>query len=205
MAAGDPLAFDAWEEFYERHGGYLLGVCKRAYTGRVGEYKIEDIVQDALVRAFQKAGTLHADDSLDRESQCHLVRGWLSTICQHIVSDYFRGQPEVDFVDDQVLETHKAVEPQEVDPTLDVDCSPMTRLQLMEEAIETLTDREQEVLRTTMMWFKPNQEAQKLPHSVMTELTGSLKTNPGNIRKIRERAMTKLRNYIESHEQDTKE
>jgi hypothetical protein len=44
----------------------------------------------------------------------------------------------------------------------------------MEEDLETLTDREQEVLRTTMMWFKPDQEAQKLPRSVMT---GTLLTN----------------------------
>jgi hypothetical protein len=44
----------------------------------------------------------------------------------------------------------------------------------MEEDLETLTDREQEVPRTTMMWFKPDEEVQKLPHSVMT---GTLVTN----------------------------
>ena len=56
-----------------------------------------------------------------------------------------------------------------------------------------------------MMWYKPDQKVQKLPHSVMTELTTSLKTNPDNVRKIRERGMTKLKSYIESHEHRTEE
>jgi RNA polymerase sigma factor (sigma-70 family) len=205
MAVGDALAFDAWEEFYTRHGGYLLGICTKAFTARVGVHRIQDIVQDTLVKAFQKAATLEGEANLDADSQRRLVRGWLGTICQNIVSDYFRGQPEVDFVDSDLLDAHEAADSSQTDPGDEVDCPLTRRLQLMEAALETLTDREQEVLRTTMMWYKPDQKVQKLPHSVMTDLTTSLKTSPDNVRKIRERGMTKLKSYIESHEHSTEE
>ena len=203
MAVGDSLAFDAWEEFYERHGGYLYGVCKRAFTIVVGEHRIEDIVQDTLLKAFQKAATFQSETNLDAESQCRLVRAWLGRICENIVRDYFRGQPQVDFVDDDVLEAHKAAGSSPAEFGDEADCPMVTRLQMIEDALETLTETEQEVLRTTAMWYKPGQKAQKLPHSVMTELATSLKTNPVNVRKIRERGISKVRSYIESHEENT--
>jgi RNA polymerase sigma factor (sigma-70 family) len=205
MARGDSFALGAWEEFFERHKGYLYGVCKRAFTHVVGEHKIEDIVQDALVRAFQKADTLQNERNLDADDQRRLVRAWLGTLCENIVRDYFRGQPEVDFVDEDVLDAYESCGSSQVEDHLaDKDGSqPATRLQLMEEALQTLTEREQEVLRTTGMWYKAGQKAQRLPNHIMTELTTSLKTNPGNIRKIRERGIAKIKSYIETHEGST--
>jgi hypothetical protein len=169
----------------------------------VGEHRIEDIVQDTLLKAFQKAATFQSETNLDAESQCRLVRAWLGRICENIVRDYFRGQPQVDFVDDDVLEAHKAVGSSPAEFGDEADCPMVTRLQMIEDALQTLTETEQEVLRTTAMWYKPGQKAQKLPHSVMTELATSLKTNPVNVRKIRERGISKVRSYIESHEQNT--
>lgn len=205
MATGDTLAFDAWEEFFERHKGYLYSVCKRAYTSVVGEHRIEDIVQDALAKSFQKASTLRNESNLDADNQRRLVRGWLGTLCENIVRDYFRGQPEVDFVDEDVLDSHESVESSQTEDIADKNELPRaTRLQLMEAALQTLTEREQEVLRTTAMWYKPGQKAQRLPHHIMTELTTSLKTTPINIRKIRERGIAKVKIYIETHEQSDK-
>ena len=204
MATGDTLAFDAWEEFFERHKGYLYGVCKRAFTAVVGEHRIEDIVQDALVKAFQKAGTMHNGRDLDADNQRRLVRGWLGILCENIVRDYFRGQPEVDFVDEDVLDALESSEFRQGEDIADKDgFQQMTRLQLMEDALQTLTEREREVLRTTGMWFKVGQKAQRLPNHIMTELATSLKTTPLNIRKIRERGIAKVKSYIETHQRNT--
>lgn len=205
MAAGDDIAVDAWEEFFERHKLYLYGVCKRVFTHLVGEHRVEDIVQDALVKAFAKASTLQHENDLDVDSQRRLVRSWLGTICANIVRDYFRGQPEVDFVDEDVLDAHESCDSGQVLEESDVtdDSQSVTRLRLMEEAMQTLTEREQEVLRTTGMWYKAGQKAQRLPNQVMTELAASLKTSPLNIRKIRERAIAKIKSYIEAHQRRT--
>lgn len=204
MAAGDSLAVDAWEEFHTRHRGYLYAVCTKVFTGRVGEQRIEDIVQDALVRAFHKAGTLGNEAGLDGVSQRRLVRAWLGKICEHIVSDYFRRQPDVDFVDKEVLEAHEAAETHE-DPADEVDPVYAARLRIIEEALDTLTDREREVIRTTMIWSKLGQKKGHMPRKVMTDLTTSLKISSDYVRKIRERAMTKVKAYVDSHAQNIKE
>jgi RNA polymerase sigma factor (sigma-70 family) len=205
MAAGDDLAADAWEDFFERHKLYLYKVCKRVFTNVVGEYRVEDIVQDALVKAFEKAGTLQHENDLDVDSQRRLVRGWLGTICENIVRDYFRGQPEVDFVDEDVLDAHEGREARQVleESGVTDDSQSALRLRLMEEAMQTLNEREQEVLRTTGMWYKAGQKAQRLPNQVMTELAASLKTTPLNIRKIRERGIAKIKRYVETHQPST--
>jgi RNA polymerase sigma factor (sigma-70 family) len=203
MAAGDSMAFDAWEEFYARHGGYLYTFCKHTFTGRVGEHRIEDIVEDALVKAFHKAATFQNDANLDLESQRWLVRAWLGTICKRIVSDYFRGQPAVDFMDDEALEAREARDAwtgsgSEVDPVH------AARLRIIEDGLATLSDREQEVIRTTLMWSNLGAKG-KLPHKVMTDLTTALTITPDNVRKIRERGIAKLRAYVESHMENDKE
>jgi RNA polymerase sigma factor (sigma-70 family) len=193
MAAGDELAFDAWDEFYRRHAGYLYTFCKRVFTGRVGGHRIEEVVQDALIKAFHNAGGLESD-AIDADDQRRVVRAWLETICRRTVSDYFRGQPTVDFVDDAELETIEAdafLADGKTNSLYDA------RLQVIDEALETLTEREREVIRTKMLWSEPGQKT-KVPHEVLTEMEKSHDINPGNFRKIWERGMKKLRAYVES-------
>ena len=203
MAAGDAVAFDAWDEFYARHGGYLYTFCKIAFMDRVGGHRIEEIVQDALVKAFQKAATFQNEADLSLEDQRRLARGWLGTICKRIVSDYFRGQPTVDFMDDEALEAREARDAW-IGSGSDVDPIHAARLRTIEEGLATLSDREQEVIRTTLMWSNLGAKG-KLPHKVMTDLTTSLTITPDNVRKIRERGMAKLRVYVDSHMENDKE
>lgn len=201
MAVGDSLALDAWAEFYIRHAGYLCAFCKNAFEGRVGGHRIEEIVQDALVKAFHRAPTLQNDASLDLDDQRRVVRAWLGTICNRIVSDYFRGQPVVDFMDDEALEAREAADAWTGSGEDDSDGA--ERLQVIEDGLKTLSEREQEVIRTTLMWSNLGVTG-RLPHKVMTDLTSSLKINPANVRKIRERGMAKLRAYVESHMQNSR-
>lgn len=199
MAAGDALAFDAWEKFYRRHAGYLYEFCKNAFTGRVGGHRIEEIVQDALIKAFDNAGTIQSD-VFDPDDQRRVVRAWLETICRRTVSDYFRGQPTVDFVDDAELEAFEA----DVPPADgEINSLHDARLQVIDEALKTLTEREREVIRTKMLWSEPGQKT-KVPHAVLTELKKSHDINPDNFRKIWERGMKKVKAYIESRPIDEK-
>jgi RNA polymerase sigma factor (sigma-70 family) len=202
MAVGDSFAFDAWAELYTRHAGYLYAFCKNAFVGRVGGHRIDEIVQDALIKAFHKAATFQNEVSVDLDDQRRLVRAWLGTICNRIVSDYFRGQPLVDFMDNEALEAREAADAWTSPSETDSDGG--ERLRIIEDGLKTLSEREQEVLRTTLMWSNLGVTG-KLPHKVMTDLTSSLKISPANVRKIRERGLSKLRTYVESHMQNSGE
>ena len=197
MAAGDSVAFEAWDELYRRHGGYLYAFCKRAFEGRVGQHRIEEIVQDALVKAFHKAGSIQSD-AVDLDDQRRVVRAWLGTMCKRIVSDYFRGQPVVDFMDDEALEAREAGEVWTSNSAAYLDPVHASRLRIVEDGLLTLTEREREVIRATLTWSDLGLKG-KLPREVLADLTKALDITKDNVRKIRERGMAKLRAYVAAH------
>ncbi len=178
--------------FYERHYRYLYAVCLHAYEWMLGNARIADLVQETLIRAYQKAGTYKADARVeDQQGQSRLVRGWLGRISENIVHDYFRDQPQVAFIDDYDLAEHPEPDPADTEPASD-------RLRRLELAMSQLSPREQDVLRETVFWYKPGEKHQRLPNSVMQQLAASLGTTPANIRKIRQRALAKLKNLTET-------
>ena len=61
-----------------------------------------------------------------------------------------------------------------------------------------LTEREQDVLRTTFHWYDPAREHQKLPEAVLSELAERWNTTPENIRQIRSRALRRLKDALRS-------
>jgi len=70
--------------------------------------------------------------------------------------------------------------------------------QLLDEAIDSLSEREQIVLRTTFQYYQPGKQNQHLPHDVVEDLAESLKTTSDNVRQIRSRALRKINQYIKS-------
>jgi DNA-directed RNA polymerase sigma subunit (sigma70/sigma32) len=72
------------------------------------------------------------------------------------------------------------------------------RYEELEKAMGTLTEREQDVLRTTAMWYKPGQQQQRLPNSVMKALASTWNTSPDNIRQLRVRAIAKLKRSMKA-------
>ena len=200
MSNGGAQSETAWNEFYNRHVGYVHAVCKRAFLPILRPERIEDLVQDTFIRAYQKAITFTSPPELDAAGQRRAVRAWLGTISESIAHDYFRNQPMVDFVDDEALETY-AVQPANDDS----DDPASERLDLFEAAWGTLTGREQQVLRTTAFWSKPGAKNQRLPNKVMEDLVADLNTTRANIRQIRKRAVAKIREYMETHETITEE
>ena len=71
------------------------------------------------------------------------------------------------------------------------------RLQRVRAAVESLTEREQMVLRVTFQWYEPGREHQRLPNDVTAELANTLQTTPENLRQIRRRALAKLRAHLQ--------
>jgi len=200
MSNGDTQSETAWKEFYNRHVGYVHGVCKRAVLPTLRQEQIEELVQDTFIRAYEKADTFTAEPTLDTAGQRKAVRAWLGAISENIAHDYFRDQPKVEFVDDEALEMY-AVQP----ANNDSENPASERLDLFEAAWATLDDREQHVLRTTAFWSKPGAKNQRLPNKVMEDLVAELNTTPANIRQIRKRAVAKVREYMETHETITEE
>jgi RNA polymerase sigma factor (sigma-70 family) len=176
-------------EFYDRHARYLYCVLVQrvrrplALSGR----EVEDLVQETFFRAFERAGTYHAGDAWDQDSQRRRSRAWLGRIAERLLADWLAGMREVSA--SPYLET--LAEPEPSPPS-----SRSPKLHALREALDTLNERERDVLRVAALYFRPGEDHQRLPNEVSAELARRWQTTSENIRAIRSRAVKKLKEHL---------
>jgi len=189
-ATSATLARASEAEFYARHARYLYGVLLQrvrrplALSGR----EVEDLVQETFFRAFARAATFSAGDAWDEDSQRRRSRAWLGRIAQRLLADWLADVREISaspYLD--TLAEEEFAPPSSRSP----------KLRLMREALDTLNERERDVLRVAALYFRPGEEHQRLPNDVSAELARRWQTSNENIRAIRSRATKKLKEYLE--------
>lgn len=190
--ATDPLgARRAEAQFYERHVRYLYGVLVArvrrplALSGR----EVEDLVQETFFRAFAHAHTFTAEESTDEDTERRRTRAWLGRIAQRLLADWLSEMREVSA--SPYLETLS--EPEAAPPS-----SRSPQLRLLREALDTLSERERDVLRVAALYHRPGEPHQRLPNDVAAELARRWQTTNDNVRAIRSRATKKLKRYLEA-------
>ena len=189
MRADDPaVARAAWAEFFRRHAKYLYRRCRRFTKNVLDEAGTNDLVQETLIRAYDRAGTFNGAGIKDTQRLERRTRAWLGRIALNIFRDILRdreGRREV-----PLDENDPAPEPEPRQTSLT-----SARRQLIDEAIDSLSEREQIVLRTVFQYFEPGKN---LPRPVIEDLANSLKTTSDNLRQIKSRALRKINQYIKS-------
>jgi RNA polymerase sigma factor (sigma-70 family) len=174
--------------FYDRHARYLYCVLVQrvrrplALSGR----EVEDLVQETFFRAFARAAT-YSGDAGDHDSQRRRSRAWLGRIAERLLADWLAGTREISA--SPYLDT--LAEPEPGPPS-----SRSPKLRLLREALDTLNERERDVLRVAALYFRPGEEHQRLPNEVSAELAQRWQTSSENIRAIRSRATKKLKDYL---------
>jgi RNA polymerase sigma factor (sigma-70 family) len=185
------LARAAEAEFYARHSRYLYGVLVQrvrrplALSGR----EVEDLVQETFFRAFARAGTFTPGDAWDADSERRRSRAWLGRIAQRLLADWLADVREISaspYLDSLA------------EPEAGPSSSRSPKMQLLREALDTLTERERDVLRVAALYFRPGEEHQRLPNDVSAELARRWETTNENIRAIRSRATKKLKEYLDA-------
>jgi RNA polymerase sigma factor (sigma-70 family) len=177
----------AWAAFYQRHVAYLHGICRRRY-GRILGDGVQDLVQDTFIKVFDRASTFTNDGIADPDRARRRVRAWIGRISQHLFLDRFRQQPPVEPVESpDDLPAPPALSPE-----------PSREELLIGQALDELSDREQDVLQVTAEWYCEGQ-TQRVPNDIMEALALRWNTTAVNIRQIRHRATLKVKDYLCSH------
>jgi RNA polymerase sigma factor (sigma-70 family) len=195
MADGDPAwALAAFEEFYDRHKDYLWKVCAEVGQRLSCSAWVDDVFSETFQRAQKNAARFKFPQCpIDEED--NVIKAWLGEIAHNRLCDYWRRwRRERTGSDEQwealgaALASKRHSEPSPEDAK---------RIALIEEAMETLSEREAHILRVTSQFHRHGRRFQRLPNAVVDELAETLNTTPENLRKIRERARKKVRQYVE--------
>jgi RNA polymerase sigma factor (sigma-70 family) len=192
-----PWADVAFQVFFDRHKSYMWVVCSRVAANLKGDSWAQDLVNDTFARAYQKAGTFALPPDTKSEDESTVIRAWLGKIATRLLqqrlkrfgSDSTKTDEEWAAIESGIPSVSEALAPQ----------VPSEELMLIEAALDTLPDREAHVLRITFQYHRPDKRFQRLPNSVVQELAATLGTSPEYLRKIRERALKKVFQYVEAH------
>ena len=195
-------AREAFNEFYIRHVGYLYGVSLRRYHMVAGgEPGVKDLVQDTFHKVFERAHTFQKSDSEEPTQQTWRVRAWLGRIAENLLRDRLRKHKH-----ESIVDPHELPENPDTDnwgssePNIDEEPNAQ-RLAAVRQALESLTERERQVLLVTYEYFQEGKEHQRLPNAVAAKLADDWNTKPENIRAIRSRALKKVKAYIDTQAQ----
>lgn len=186
----------AFEEFYRRHAEVVYAACVRAYGHDLTrEYSVTDLVVDTFARAREKGGTYDTGGLTDAAALERRTEGWLIRIAHSIAVDVYRNLSPAEkqlsdeaweWVAEWVADTPKPTDSPEV--------------QLVREALwQVLDDREREVLLVTFHWYRPDRENQRLPNKIAAEVAARLGITTENLRKIRAKALAKVKAYVLAH------
>ena len=193
MADSDAgIAREAWATFYVQHQLFLHRTCLCDHAWSLGVETVKEIVQDTFVKAFKSAPSFDTSETCEPEVQQRKVRAWLSQIAENLIRDRFRGQPEIDLVDEGEIDALSDNEPRHN------DLPESEKLRLLRLGFESLSDVEQTVLRATMFWWRAGERYQRMPNSAVQQLSEQTGKTPENIRQIRIRAMNKLEDFVRS-------
>lgn len=179
----------AKQELYERHAAFLFAVLTRRAHRLLSlcSWTPEDLLQETFTRAFERAATFRGEAGLDEVSQRQRTRAWLGRIAERLLADSLRASKEV--LGGPELETV-------ADPGPPSSGSPTAHL--VREALAQLTERERDVLRVSALYMRVGETHQRLPNEVAAELARRWGTDNDNVRAIRHRAMTKVKQYVQA-------
>jgi len=188
----------AFAEFHSRHLRYLYAVCLEAYADDIGHGAVEDLVQEAFWRAYEKADTFTPING-GEDAARKRIRAWLGKIAYRLVLTAARRQKRpirlVTGEDDRVHDC----------PDRTVPRRDLTREEeLVRRGLrEVLNERECQVLESFASYYDAESEHQYPPDGLVAELCGRLMTTEENIRQIRRRALAKLKDFVTAQKTET--
>lgn len=189
-------AIAAFEEFYDRHKAYLWKVCTDIGEQLSCASWVNDVFNETFQRAQRNAARFKFP-TCPKEEEDNVIKAWLGEIAHNRLCDYWRKWQRERTGSDAQWEALGEAVALAAERRLEAQPEDVKRIALIEEAMETLSEREAHVLRVTSQFHRHGQKFQRLPNAVVDDLATTLNTTPENLRKIRERARKKVRQYVE--------
>ena len=184
----------AQSTFYARHVRFLYGTLLRRKKDLLplAGLSAEDLVQETFHRAFERASTFRTGYEQDVEREQARTRAWLGKVATHLLADHLTRLREVSAT--PYLERLSTQDLEDEPPSTRT----IAKVDLVGEALATLTEREADVLRVSALYYRAGEEHNRLPNAVSADLAERWGTTNENIRAIRVRAMKKLKTYLAS-------
>jgi RNA polymerase sigma factor (sigma-70 family) len=181
-----------------RYGGYLKVAFKNSIEGRIGyDFPIDtdELLSRLAQRLWEKADKFSAGDISGKALESYFI-GWASKIATNIFLKEIKKYASETTRDEVFWDKYASVKDEEKDI---YDEQPLSRTvaEDLQEAFELLNENEKEVMRASMDYFSPTtNNFLKMKTDELQKLANRLGITTASIRKNRERALTKIEDFL---------
>lgn len=196
MAAAESCQEDAraaFAEFHRRHAAFLYAQCVRRYRGAA-----EDIVQDTLLRVYERAETFdleRAGGGVTPAGASRAVRAWMGSIAHQIATDYLADRTSGPLIvtPERItsLPDNTCADPAREYPSLDAEL-----IERVRQVIDELSPREQEIAWVIAHRWSPDYQQNCWATEDLDSIAEKFSLKRENLRQIRTRLIKKLRTLL---------
>lgn len=179
--SGTDEAKAAFGEIYRRYWKTLWALCVKVCGQGVGA----DLVFEETWRRIWK------HPYYDYETYRTRFETWMSRIATRTACDI---RIELTLGDEELLKMNLSVLPVECEVDGAKEEESNLNLKLVEEAMALLSEKESDILRTYVMYDTDSKR--HVPDKILDELRTKYQTSNANLRKIKSRALEKVRDYV---------
>ncbi len=188
-----PEAERAFSVFYSRNKNYLYTIVKNVCKSweMYGDELIEAVFENTFLTVYAKAESFMVIEGIPFERQEKRMKSWLGKIAKNEMLQLLRqfkvDKDKIEYTDD--LTSFLNIEEEIVSqPTADY--------LLAERALQTLSERDINILTTYLMFEDGNRN---LPSIEIQRLSDMWNTHPDNMRQIKKRSLAKVEMYIKTN------
>ncbi len=181
----------AFADFYNLYKNYLYTVVRNACKSweMYGDELVQGVHQNTFLTVYEKAESFLRIEEVPVERQEKRIKSWLGRIAEREMYKLLRElkDEKIDYHDDLTFleNSDNEVETQKTEDFL-----------LVEKALNTLKERDRNILITYLMYEDGNK---KLPSIEIKRLAEMWDVLPDNMRQIKKRSLAKVEKYIETY------
>lgn len=192
MAAGNDQEKDlAYSEFHNRYSRYIYKICYQWGINQ-GLYldNVEDLFVDSCYRIYELSDKYQVSKIDDPENPGNRTKAWVGKIISHYLIDCYRNDKTttLDFLN---IGNIDLLPERESDP-------PSKNTKLIEEAIETLSEKDQEIVRAYVNAKDPRRFNARGEQGTTKDLAKNLGMTPSAVRQRFCRAKAKIKEYTQN-------
>lgn len=173
------VALAAFNEIYSRYYEFLYSLCHTRFY--------DSVEADIMFGKTWERVRKYPKYSFDKHKTVFAT--WLAKMARNVSVDIDNQRIKGDIVVEDIANTEVGDDGEDKSVPKDVE--------LMTDALEALSEREKEVTLTYMEY--DTGENKYLPRDVINTLCAKFNTTAPYLRKIKQRSLEFLRNYVESH------
>ncbi len=194
MKEDNPQAGEkAYNDFYYRYKNYLYTIIKKACKSweMYGNDLVEATFENTLLTVYAKAESFIVIERIPIENQERRMKAWLGKIANNemlkLLRDSRTEKDKVEYIEDLTFFE---------DIYEDIEVPKSQDILLAERALNSLSERERDILVTYLMFQDGNKQ---LPRDEIQKLSDIWNVHSDNLRQIKKRAMSKLEMYMKTY------